>query len=74
MVASHSWPRWGNERIQEVMRAQRDTNAHLSNGVLHLANQGATITLNRSDLEGAMTGEVPLADFAQEDLADTAGG
>lgn len=43
MFASHSWPRWGNERIQEVMRTQRDTYAHLNNGVLHLANQGVTI-------------------------------
>ncbi len=43
MFASHSWPRWGNKRIQEVMRAQRDTYAHLNNGVLHLANQGVTI-------------------------------
>jgi alkyl sulfatase BDS1-like metallo-beta-lactamase superfamily hydrolase len=43
MFASHSWPRWGNGRIQEIMRAQRDTYAHLNNGVLHLANQGVTI-------------------------------
>jgi alkyl sulfatase BDS1-like metallo-beta-lactamase superfamily hydrolase len=43
MFASHSWPRWGNDRIQEVMRAQRDTYANLNNGVLHLANQGVTI-------------------------------
>ena len=43
MFASHSWPRWGNERIQEVMRSQRDTYGHLNNGVLHLANQGVTI-------------------------------
>ncbi len=43
MFASHSWPRWGNERIQEVMRTQRDTYAHLNNQVLHLANQGVTI-------------------------------
>ncbi|MFV1984939.1 MAG: alkyl/aryl-sulfatase [Thiohalomonadales bacterium] len=43
MFASHSWPRWGNERVQEVMRAQRDTYANLNNGVLHLANQGVTI-------------------------------
>lgn len=43
MFASHSWPRWGNERIQEVMRTQRDTYAHLNNHVLHLANQGVTI-------------------------------
>lgn len=43
MFASHSWPRWGNDRIQEVMRAQRDTYANLNNGVLHLANKGVTI-------------------------------
>ncbi len=43
MFASHSWPRWGNERVQEVMRAQRDAYAHLNNGVLNLANQGVTI-------------------------------
>ncbi|WP_245293083.1 MULTISPECIES: alkyl sulfatase dimerization domain-containing protein [Rhizobium] len=43
MFAAHRWPRWGNERIQEVMRAQRDTYAHLNNNVLHLANQGVTI-------------------------------
>lgn len=43
MFASHSWPRWGNDRIQEVMRAQRDVYANLNNQVLHLANQGVTI-------------------------------
>jgi linear primary-alkylsulfatase len=43
MFASHSWPRWGNARVQEVMRTQRDTYANLNNGVLRLANQGVTI-------------------------------
>jgi alkyl sulfatase BDS1-like metallo-beta-lactamase superfamily hydrolase len=43
MVSSHNWPRWGNERIQEVMRNQRDAYANLNNQVLHLANQGITI-------------------------------
>lgn len=43
MFSSHSWPRWSNDRIQEVMRGQRDTYANLNNGVLHLANQGITI-------------------------------
>lgn len=43
MFASHHWPRWGNARIQEVMRAQRDLYAHMNNQVLHLANQGVTI-------------------------------
>jgi len=43
MFASHSWPRWGNDRIKEVMRTQRDIYANLNNEVLHLANQGVTI-------------------------------
>ena len=43
MFASHHWPRWGNARIQEVLRGQRDLYAHLNNQVLHLANQGVTI-------------------------------
>jgi alkyl sulfatase BDS1-like metallo-beta-lactamase superfamily hydrolase len=43
MFASHHWPRWGNARIQEVLRAQRDLYANLNNQVLHLANQGVTI-------------------------------
>jgi alkyl sulfatase BDS1-like metallo-beta-lactamase superfamily hydrolase len=43
MFASHSWPRWGNDRVQEVMRGQRDMYAHLNNQVLHLTNQGVTI-------------------------------
>ena len=42
MFASHSWPRWGNDRIQEVLRAQRDAYAHLNNQALHLANQGVS--------------------------------
>lgn len=43
MFASHHWPRWGNERIQEILRGQRDAYAHLNNQVLHYANQGVTI-------------------------------
>ncbi|TBZ07615.1 alkyl/aryl-sulfatase [Rhizobium leguminosarum] len=43
MFASHSWPRWGKERIAEVMRGQRDMYANLNNQVLHLANTGVTI-------------------------------
>lgn len=43
MFASHHWPRWGNDRIQEVLRAQRDLYAHMNNQVLHLANQGVSI-------------------------------
>jgi alkyl sulfatase BDS1-like metallo-beta-lactamase superfamily hydrolase len=43
MFASHHWPRWGNERIQEVMKGQRDLYANMHNQVLHFANQGVTI-------------------------------
>ena len=43
MFASHHWPRWGNARIQEVLRGQRDIYANMNNQVLHLANQGVTI-------------------------------
>jgi alkyl sulfatase BDS1-like metallo-beta-lactamase superfamily hydrolase len=43
MFASHSWPRWGNVRIQEVLRTQRDTYANLNNQTLHYANLGVTI-------------------------------
>ncbi|MCC6868076.1 MAG: MBL fold metallo-hydrolase [Burkholderiales bacterium] len=43
MFASHSWPRWGNARIQEVLRAQRDAYANLNNQTLHYVNQGVTI-------------------------------
>ncbi|MBL9148564.1 MAG: MBL fold metallo-hydrolase [Phycisphaerae bacterium] len=43
LFASHHWPRWTNERVQEVLRAQRDLYAHMNNQVLHFANQGVTI-------------------------------
>jgi alkyl sulfatase BDS1-like metallo-beta-lactamase superfamily hydrolase len=43
MFASHHWPRWGNERVQQVLRDTRDAYAHLNNQVLHHANQGVTI-------------------------------
>jgi len=43
MFASHSWPRWGNERIGEVLRTQRDAYANLNNQTLHYVNQGVTI-------------------------------
>jgi alkyl sulfatase BDS1-like metallo-beta-lactamase superfamily hydrolase len=43
MFASHHWPRWGNERIQEVLKGQRDLYANINNQVLHHANNGVTI-------------------------------
>lgn len=43
MFGAHHWPRWGNERIVEVLRDQRDLYANMNNQVLHYANQGVTI-------------------------------
>jgi alkyl sulfatase BDS1-like metallo-beta-lactamase superfamily hydrolase len=43
MLASHHWPRWGKERIKDVLRGQRDIYANMNNHVLHLANNGVTI-------------------------------
>ena len=43
MFAAHSWPRFGNERIVEIMSTQRDGYANLNNAVLHQANMGVTI-------------------------------
>ncbi len=43
LFASHSWPRWGNARVMEVLRSQRDLYANMNNQALHLANQGVTI-------------------------------
>src|SRR4051812_44035975 len=43
MVAPHHWPRWGNARIQEVLRGQRDLYANMNNQVPRYADQGVTI-------------------------------
>lgn len=43
MFASHHWPRWGNARALEVLKAQRDAYTHMHQRTLHLANRGVTI-------------------------------
>jgi len=43
MFGAHHWPRWGNARVREVLRDQRDMYANFNNQVLHYANQGVTI-------------------------------
>jgi alkyl sulfatase BDS1-like metallo-beta-lactamase superfamily hydrolase len=43
LFASHHWPRWGNDRVQEILRGQRDLYANMNNQSLHYANQGVTI-------------------------------
>jgi len=43
MFASHSWPRWGNEYLIEVLEKQRDIYGYLHDKTLNLANKGVTI-------------------------------
>jgi alkyl sulfatase BDS1-like metallo-beta-lactamase superfamily hydrolase len=43
LFTSHHFPRWGNARVQEILRAQRDLYANFNNQILHYANQGVTI-------------------------------
>ena len=43
IFSSHGSPRWGNDRVMEIMKQQRDIYAHMNNYSLHLANQGVTV-------------------------------
>jgi len=43
MFASHSWPRWGNKYLLEVLEKQRDIYGYLHDKTLNLANKGVTI-------------------------------
>lgn len=43
VFASHHWPKWGNERIMDFMRKQRDTYKFLHDQALRLANHGHTL-------------------------------
>ncbi|WP_042402320.1 alkyl/aryl-sulfatase [Streptacidiphilus carbonis] len=40
--ASHHWPVWGRERVQEFLSEQRDTYAYLHDQTLRMLNQGLT--------------------------------
>ena len=40
--ASHHWPMWGNERIVDYLKKQRDTYKFIHDQTLRLANQGKT--------------------------------
>lgn len=53
MLASHHWPRSDNERVQEVLKGQRDLYANMNNQVLRIANQGLTINSCCRDLVSA---------------------
>ncbi|MBY5991027.1 alkyl/aryl-sulfatase [Ferrimonas balearica] len=43
LMASHSWPRWGNAEIVEFLEKQRDLYGYLHDEALRLANHGVTI-------------------------------
>ena len=51
LFASHSWPRWGNEYLTEVLENQRDMYGYLHDHALHLANQGVTINEIHNEFE-----------------------
>jgi len=42
VFASHHWPLWGNARVVDYLKRQRDTYRYLHDQTLRLANQGAT--------------------------------
>lgn len=42
VFASHHWPVWGNERVVDYLKKQRDAYRYLHDQTLRLANDGAT--------------------------------
>lgn len=42
-LGSHHWPTWGNERIVDFWKGQRDTYRYIHDEVLRLANKGETM-------------------------------
>ncbi|MFQ3191582.1 MAG: alkyl sulfatase BDS1-like metallo-beta-lactamase superfamily hydrolase [Paraglaciecola sp.] len=50
MFASHSWPRWGNKYLIEVLEKQRDMYGFLHDRTLNLANKGVTINEIHNEL------------------------
>ena len=42
-IGMHHWPVWGNERVKEHIKSQRDTYKYMHDQTLHHANMGATI-------------------------------
>jgi alkyl sulfatase BDS1-like metallo-beta-lactamase superfamily hydrolase len=42
LFASHHWPRWGNERIVDYLKKQRDLYRYIHDQTLRMANRGMT--------------------------------
>ncbi|MGR5167134.1 alkyl/aryl-sulfatase [Vibrio astriarenae] len=58
LFASHGWPRWGNDNIQDYLRGQRDMYGYLHDETLRLINHGVSIT----DIQDEFFVPKPLAD------------
>lgn len=43
VLASHHWPRWGNDRVKSFLKKQRDLYKYIHDQSLRLANQGYTM-------------------------------
>ena len=44
LIAQHHWPTWGNDRVTDLLRKQRDLYKYLHDQTLRLINQGLTPT------------------------------
>ena len=44
LIAQHHWPTWGNDRVTNLLRKQRDLYKYLHDQTLRLINQGLTPT------------------------------
>ncbi len=42
LIAQHQWPTWGNERVKDLLRKQRDLYKYLHDQTVRLLNQGHT--------------------------------
>ena len=51
LFASHHWPRWGNEAINEYLASQRDAYRFVHDQTLRLANHGLTMNEIAETLE-----------------------
>ncbi|MDO6686384.1 MULTISPECIES: alkyl/aryl-sulfatase [unclassified Agarivorans] len=57
LMGSHSAPMWGNEKINDYMRAQRDNYGFVHNQTLRLANSGMGI----QDIGASINDELPTS-------------
>jgi alkyl sulfatase BDS1-like metallo-beta-lactamase superfamily hydrolase len=60
LLASHHWPTWGEERVSQALRNQRDIYRYTHDQTLRLANQGQTMD--------EIAEEIGEPDFAQSDF------